>query len=95
MAEQIKHALELVKEARISKKRAGYFAIDDFKNNNDLDHGYFCYSCVYFMNVQGGRCAIVHNHGQDCFGNTSDIIAPHGYCALWAPNHEIVKRKHE
>ncbi len=65
MAEQIKHALALVKEARISKKSSGYFEIDNFKDTKDLNHGYFCYSCVYFINMQGGRCAIVHNGGDN------------------------------
>ena len=92
MAEQIKHALALVKEARIAKKRCGYFEIDAFKDS-DLNHGYFCYSCVYFINIQGGRCAIVHNHGEDCLGKKSDVIAPYAYCSLWAPNKEIIKRK--
>ena len=64
--------------------------IDAFKDS-DLRRGYFCYACVYFINVQGGRCAIVHNHGPDCNGENSDVIAPYGYCPLWAPNREIVK----
>jgi hypothetical protein len=91
MAEQIKHAAAIVKEARISKKRAGYFEIDEFKKNNDLAHGYFCYNCVYFINISGGKCAIVKSKGEDCYGKDSGIIAPHGYCALWAPNYEIIK----
>jgi hypothetical protein len=81
------------REARISKKRAGYFEIDAFKNNNDLEHGYFCYNCIYFINLRGGKCAIVKSEGEDCYGNKSGIIAPHGYCALWAPNHDMIQKK--
>ncbi|HVB12454.1 MAG TPA: hypothetical protein VNE86_04925 [Nitrososphaerales archaeon] len=92
MAEQIKHGIEMVKEARISKKRAGYIAVDDFKNS-DLKHGYYCYNCVYYMNALGGKCLIVHSKGKDCFGKNSDVIAAYGYCPLWAANHAIVKKK--
>ena len=92
MAEQIRHVVDLAKGLRISKKRAGYFEIRDFKENTDLDHGYFCYSCVYFLNTQGGRCAIVLNKGEDCLGSISEVIAPHGYCALWAPNRAITEK---
>lgn len=82
----------MIQEARISKKKAGYYEIDEFKDS-DLNHGYFCYSCVFFINVQGGRCLIVHNKGEDCFGKESEVVAPHGYCPLWGPNREIIKRK--
>ncbi len=92
MAEQIKHGIEMAKEARIPKKRAGYIEMDEFKNS-DLKQGYFCYACVYFANIGGGKCMIVRSNGEDCNGKFSKVIAPHGYCSLWAPNHAILKDK--
>ena len=92
MAEQIRHGIEMARESRISKKRAGYIGVDDFKNY-DLKHGYYCYNCVYYMNALGGKCLIVHSKGKDCFGKNSDVIATFGYCPLWSPNHAMVKKK--
>ena len=90
MSSRIKHLIDIAKEARIPKKRAGYIEIDAFEGS-DLKKGYFCAACVYFVNVQGGKCAIVKSQGEDCNGKFSKVIAPHGYCALWAPNKSIVK----
>ena len=90
MSSRIKHLIDMAKEARIPKKRAGYIEVDEFKDSN-LTKGYFCKACVYFVNVQGGKCAIVKSQGEDCNGRFSRVIAPHGYCSLWAPNKTIVK----
>jgi hypothetical protein len=87
---RIKHLIGIAKEARIPKKRAGYIEIDSFKDS-DLKGGYFCAACVYFLDIQGGKCAIVKSKGEDCNGKFSKIIAPFGYCSLWAPNRTIVK----
>jgi len=88
---RIKHLIDIAKEARIPKKRAGYIEVAEFKSS-DLRKGYFCKACVYFVDVQGGKCAIVKSQGEDCNGNFSKIIAPHGYCSLWAPNEAIVRK---
>jgi hypothetical protein len=90
MSSRIKHIVDLAKEARIPKKRAGYLEIEAFKGS-DLKKGYFCKACVYFVDVQGGKCAIVKSQGEDCNGRYSKVISPHGYCSLWAPNKSIVK----
>jgi len=89
LASRIKHLIDIAKEARIPKKRAGYLELDTFENS-DLRKGYFCAACVYFVNVQGGKCTIVKSQGEDCNGKFSKVIAPYGYCALWAPNKSIV-----
>jgi len=52
LSSRIKHLIDMAKEARIPKKRAGYIEIDEFKDS-DLKKGYFCGACVYFINVQG------------------------------------------
>lgn len=92
MSEQLRHAIGILKEARIDKKKAGYIEIDEFKTS-DLKHNFCCYNCVFFLNVQGGRCLIVHNHGEDSFGKKSDIVAPYGYCRLWEPNWAVMNEK--
>jgi hypothetical protein len=91
MAERIKHLVEIAKEARIPKKRAGYIEIAEFESS-DLKKGYFCKACVYFLDVQGGKCAIVKSQGEDCNGRFSKVIAPFGYCSLWAPNRSMLKK---
>ena len=91
MSSRIKHLIDIAKEARIPKKRAGYIEIDEFKDS-DLRKGYFCNACVYFVNVQGGKCAIVKSQGEDCNGKFSKVIAPYAYCSLWAPNKTMVKK---
>lgn len=50
---------------------------------SDSDHhkGYFCYNRIYFM--KPNQCAIVTEEGDDVYGRTSAVIAPHGICALW------------
>lgn len=78
---------------KLSKISAGYIEVAAFKRS-DLHGGYFCYSCTYFANVSGGRCAIVDHRGADTDGHRSNVIAPHGCCNLWDPNwKEIEERK--
>ncbi len=68
---------------KLSKATSGYIEILLFENAN-LNAGYFCNDCVYFIK-QGSQCAIVKNDGPDVNGEQSDIIAPHGICTLWFP----------
>jgi hypothetical protein len=90
MSSRIRHLIDLAKEARIPKKRAGYIEMGEFEKS-ELKKGYFCAACVYFIDVQGGKCAIVKSQGEDCNGRFSKVIAPFGYCSLWAPNKSIVR----
>ena len=64
---------------KLSKLKAGYFERDEFKNSN-LQKGFFCYNCIYWIDITGGKCMVVDNKGPDLFGNVSDVIAPYGCC---------------
>jgi len=74
---------------KIPKLLARYIEFREFKNA-DTSMGYFCGNCVYFSEVKE-ECAIVKSKGEDCNGKFSKVIAPFGYCSLWAPNRSIVK----
>jgi hypothetical protein len=74
---------------KISKCTSGYVEEESF-NITDLDTGYFCNNCVYF--IKDKKCAIVRNSGPDVNGNESGIIAPYGSCDLWYPNKEVESR---
>ena len=71
---------------KLSKATSGYVEINNFKNS-DLNAGYFCKNCIYFIN--SNECAIVTSSGPDVNSQESGIIAPHGLCTLWYPNEEI------
>jgi hypothetical protein len=68
---------------KLSKATSGYAEIPLFKNAN-LNAGYFCNDCVYFIK-EGNQCAIVKSDGFDVDGKQSGVIAPHGVCTLWFP----------
>jgi hypothetical protein len=68
---------------KLSKATSGYLEIANFEKS-DLNTGYFCYDCLYF--VEGDDCAIVRQDGPDVNGEQSGRIAPHGICTLWAPD---------
>lgn len=68
---------------KLSKAKSGYLEINYFKNAN-LQAGYFCNNCAYF--IKPNHCAIVRDTGPDVDGNQSDIVAPHGVCTLWEEN---------
>ena len=68
---------------KLSKATSGYLEINNFKNAN-LNSGYFCNDCLYFIN--GNECAIVTSTGPDVNNKESDTIAPHGICTLWYPD---------
>lgn len=67
---------------KLSKATSGYAEIPLFENAN-LDEGYFCNDCVYF--IRENKCAIVKSDGIDVNGEQSGVIAPHGVCTLWYP----------
>lgn len=67
---------------KLSKATSGYLEILNFQNA-DLDAGYFCNDCLYY--IKDNQCAIVRNDGPDVNGEESGKIAPHGVCTLWYP----------
>jgi hypothetical protein len=68
---------------KLSKSTSGYLEIPYFMNA-ELNRGYFCNNCLYFIN--GNDCAIVRKQGPDVQGKESDMIAPYGVCTLWFPD---------
>jgi hypothetical protein len=76
----------VAKFKKLSKLKASYVEYEKFANSN-LREGYFCYNCIYWMNVDGGKCMIVEDDGPDVMGKMSKIIAPHGCCAGYEPNY--------
>jgi hypothetical protein len=70
---------------KLSKATAGYLENEYFKNA-DLNAGYFCNNCLYF--IKDSHCAIVKDSGPDINEKESGIIAPSGVCTLWFPNTE-------
>ena len=77
-----------------SKLSAGYIERDEFRDSN-LKKGFFCYNCIYWIDMSGGKCMIVDDKGMDIFGKTSDVIAPHGCCNGYDPNFETINEKKE
>ena len=74
--------------SKISKLIARYVEIPQFKAF-DTSRGYFCATCVYFMEGED-QCAIVQSRGESADGENSDRIAPYGMCSLWkSPSMEI------
>jgi hypothetical protein len=84
---------KMTKFQKQSKLKAGYIERDEFKNSN-FQKGFFCYNCIYWINMTGGKCMMVNDKGPDLFGKVSDVIAPHGCCSVYTPDFdEINKRK--
>ena len=77
-----------------SKLKVGYVERDEFKNSN-LHKGFFCYNCIYWIDMTGGKCMIVDDKGPDLFGNVSDVIAPHGCCNGYEPDFDEINEKKE
>jgi hypothetical protein len=77
-----------------SKLKVGYVERDEFKNSN-LHKGFFCYNCIYWIDMTGGKCMIVDDKGPDLFGNVSDVIAPHGCCNGYEPDFDEIKEQKE
>lgn len=68
---------------KLSKATSGYVE-NAFFEKADLNRGYFCNNCLYF--IDSNDCAIVTKDGPDVNGDESGVIAPHGICTLWAPD---------
>ena|ERR1044072_5592617 len=77
-----------------SKLKSGYIERDEFKHSN-LQKGFFCYNCIYWVDLGGGKCMIVNNKGPDSFGKVSDVIAPHGCCSLYEPDYDEINKVKE
>ena len=76
------------KYLKISKASSGYLEVDLFKNA-DLNKGYFCYNCLYY--IKDNKCSIVQTNGPDVNNKESGVIAAHGVCTLWYPNESEMK----
>jgi hypothetical protein len=68
---------------KLSKATSGYVE-NPFFEKADLNRGYFCNDCLYF--IDSNDCAIVAKDGPDVNDDESGVIAPHGICTLWAPD---------
>ena len=77
-----------------SKLKAGYVERDEFKDS-DLHKVFFCYNCIYWIDMSGGKCMIVDNKGPDLFGKVSDVIAPHGCCNGYEPDFDEINEQKE
>jgi hypothetical protein len=77
----------LSKFKKFSKLKASYIEFDKFADSN-LHEGYFCYNCIYWINLDGGKCMLVKDDGPDVMGNVSDVIAPHGCCSGYEANYD-------
>ncbi|HEX7142288.1 MAG TPA: hypothetical protein VF222_07400 [Nitrososphaeraceae archaeon] len=77
-----------------SKLTAGYVERDEFKDSN-LKKGPFCYNCIYWIDMTGGKCMIVDDKGPEGFGNVSNVIAAHGCCNEYEPNFDTILEKKE
>ena len=77
-----------------SKLKSGYIERNEFKDS-DLHKGFFCYNCIYWIDMTGGKCMIVDDKGPDVFGNTSDVIAAHGCCNGYEPKFDTINDKEE
>ena len=73
---------KMTKFQKQSKLKAGYIERDEFKTSN-LQKGFFCYNCIYWIDMTGGKCMMVNDKGPDLFGKVSDVIAPHGCCSIY------------
>lgn len=70
---------------KLTKATSGYLE-NLFFEKSDLNAGYFCNDCIYF--IEGNDCAIVRRDGPDVNDKESGIIAPYGICTLWYPDED-------
>ena len=98
MGNAIEKASDIVdnttKFQKLSKLKSGYMERDEFKYSN-LHKGFFCYNCIYWIDMGGGKCMIVDNKGPDSFGKVSDVIAPHGCCNGYEPDYDEINEEKE
>jgi hypothetical protein len=76
----------LTRFRKLTKAKASYIEYEKFTDSN-LHEGYFCYNCIYWIPLGGGKCMLVENDGPDVRGNDSNVIAPHGCCSGYEPNY--------
>ena len=77
-----------------SKLKAGYIEREEFKDS-DFHKGFFCYNCIYWIDMSGGKCMIVDDEGPDLFGHVSNVIAPHGCCSMYEPDFDEINEQKE
>ena len=98
MGNAIEKASDIVdnttKFQKLTKLKAGYIERDEFKDSN-FHKGFFCYNCIYWIDMSGGKCMIVDNKGPDSFGKVSDVIAPHGCCNGYEPDYDEINEQKE
>ena len=85
---------KMTKFQKQSKLKSGYLERDEFKASN-LQKGFFCYNCIYWINMTGGKCMMVNDKGPDLFGKVSDVIASHGCCSIYTPNFDVINKQKE
>lgn len=88
--EAVGAAENLSKFTKFSKLKASYIEYDKFADSN-LHEGYFCYNCIYWISLGGGKCMLVEEKGPDVLGKVSDVIAPHGCCAGYEANYDKLR----
>src|ERR671911_642239 len=76
------------------RRRSSNLERDEFKDF-DLHKGFFCYKCIYWIDMTGGKCMIVDDKRPDVFGNVSDVIAPHGCCNGYEPDFDEINEQKE
>jgi hypothetical protein len=95
VTEKATHTMDnMAKFQKQSKLKSGYVERDEFKDSN-LKKGFFCYNCIYWIDMTGGKCMIVDDKGPDLFGNISNVIAAHGCCSGYEPNFDTIHEKKE
>ncbi len=80
----------MTKFQKQSKLKTAYLEREEFKDS-DLHVGTFCYNCIYWVDMSGGKCMIVDEKGPDVFGKESRVIAPHGCCNGYEPNYDKIR----
>ena len=58
---------------KLNKRQASYIEYDKFASSN-LREGYFCYNCIYWINIEGGKCMIVEDEGADVMGRRMGVV---------------------
>lgn len=81
----VNNIVDLTSIGKQSKKQLGCVERDEFKNS-DLNKGYFCYNCIYWINTEEGHCRIVDDRMPDLFENISNKIIPYGVCNGYPSN---------
>lgn len=73
---------------KISKAASGYLQVDIFKNS-DLNKGYLCYNCLYY--IQDNKCSTFQTNVPDVNNKKNRIINPYDVCMLQYRNEQELK----